>query len=124
MLGGIIGFMKEQCAMGEQGKRSALEDRLWQALHDVDDPEFDMNIVDMGLVYGVKADMGRVKIDLTFTAMGCPAMEYILEDVEKRLLAEDDVETVDINIVWSPPWTKDRLSEVGRQSLLDWGIST
>lgn len=111
--------------MGEQmKKRNAFEERLWQALHDVDDPEFDMNIVDMGLVYGLEAGGGLVRVDLTFTAMGCPAMEYILHDVEKRLLAEEDIEAVDINIVWSPPWTTDRLTEAGRQALLNWGIST
>lgn len=110
--------------MDEIKERTALEARLWEALRDVDDPEFAMSIVDMGLVYGLQATKGHVQVDLTFTAMGCPAMEYILEDVEKRLLSEDDVHTVDINIVWSPPWTKDRLSEAGRQSLLEWGIST
>lgn len=111
--------------MGEQtDRRNAFEERLWQALRDVDDPEFDMNIIDMGLVYGLEAGEGQVRVDLTFTAMGCPAMEYILHDVEKRLLAEGGVEVVDINIVWSPPWTTDRLSEAGRQALLDWGIST
>ena len=104
--------------------RTPLEARLWDALKEVDDPEFAMSIVDMGLVYGLQADAGRVAVELTFTAMGCPAMEYILEDVEKRLLAEEGVEAVDINIVWSPPWTTDRLSEAGRQALLDWGIST
>ncbi len=104
--------------------RTTLETRLLDALRDVDDPEFAMSIVDMGLVYGLQATEGHVRVDLTFTAMGCPAMEYILEDVQKRLLAEDGVQTVDINIVWSPPWTKDRLSEAGRQSLLEWGIST
>ena len=98
------------------------EEQLLHALQDVEDPEFPMSVVDMGLIYGLKADSGQVHIDLTFTAMGCPGMQYVLEDIESRLLKEDGVEAVHINIVWSPPWTAARLSEAGRQVLIDWGI--
>ena len=68
-------------------------------------------------------DSGTVSIDLTFTAMGCPGMEFVLDDIRQRLLKEDNVETVDIEIVWSPPWTKERLSPDGRETLMAWGIS-
>ena len=107
-----------------QQELTPLEERLLSALHDVEDPEFPMSIVDMGLVYGLAYDAGTVNIDLTFTAMGCPGMEFVLDDVRKRLLEEDGVEAVHIEIVWSPPWTKERLSEAGRDALTDWGITT
>lgn len=100
------------------------EAELWAALRDVHDPEMPMSIVDMGLVYGLDARDGAVHVKLTFTAMGCPAMEFILQDVENRLRQVPGVEQVDIAVVWDPPWTKERLTEAGREALLAWGIVT
>ena len=96
---------------------------LWLALEDVHDPEFPMSIVDMGLVYGVSRENDRVHVDLTFTAMGCPAMEMILDDTRARLLQEPGVREVEIEIVWSPPWNKSKLSERGKELLSAWGIA-
>jgi metal-sulfur cluster biosynthetic enzyme len=96
---------------------------LWRALGEVNDPEFPMSIVDMGLVYGVAQEDGCAKIKLTFTAMGCPAMEMILADVRARLMQEPGVRAVDIEIVWDPPWNKSRLSKRGRELLQMWGIA-
>jgi len=101
---------------------NTLNEQLLIALQDVEDPEFPMSVVDMGLIYGLSCQNGRVSVDLTFTAMGCPGMQYLIDDIETRLLKEDGVEEVEINVVWSPPWTADRLSEAGRQVLIDWGI--
>ncbi len=97
---------------------------LWEALEEVNDPEFPMSLVDMGLIYGIEWEDTTVRVDLTFTAMGCPAMDFILQDVRERLLQEEGVEDVEINIVWDPPWTKERLSEKGRALLLHWGVTT
>lgn len=99
------------------------EARLWQALEDVHDPEFPMSVVDMGLIYGLEWRDGTVHVQLTFTAMGCPAMDFIIDDIQERLLREDDVENVEIEIVWDPPWTKERLSEKGRMLLQTWGVT-
>lgn len=96
---------------------------LMLALEDVEDPELPISIVDMGLVVDLNADAGIVDIKITFTAMGCPAMEMIVDDVRERLLREDDVDTVNVDIVWHPIWTKERLSENGRAALREWGIS-
>lgn len=96
---------------------------LWRALAQVNDPEFPMSIVDLGLVYGVALENDCAKIKLTFTAMGCPAMEMILDDVRARLLQEPSVREVQIEIVWDPPWNKSRLSEQGRELLQSWGIA-
>ncbi len=98
--------------------------RLWEALEEVNDPEFPMSLVDMGLIYGIEWDDTTVRVDLTFTAMGCPAMDFILQDVRERLMQEEGVDDVEIEIVWDPPWTKERLSEKGRQLLLHWGVTT
>ncbi len=100
-----------------------LEARVFEALAQVEDPEMPINIVDLGLVYGVEATGGRVRVDLTFTAMGCPATELLTADIRDRLLAEPGVESVDINVVWNPPWTAARLSAAGRDALTAWGLA-
>jgi metal-sulfur cluster biosynthetic enzyme len=98
-------------------------EELLDALRDVDDPEMPVNIVDLGIVYGVRRDGGRVTVDLTFTAMGCPASEFILEDVRERLLRENGVTEVAINIVWDPPWSAKRMTQAGRDALELWGVA-
>jgi metal-sulfur cluster biosynthetic enzyme len=99
------------------------QDRLRQALRDVEDPEMPVNIVDLGIVYGVRQEAGRAIVDLTFTAMGCPAADLILEDVEQRLLQEPGVEQVEVNVVWDPPWSASRLTPAGREALEMWGLA-
>ncbi len=96
---------------------------LWHALEEVNDPEFPMSLVDLGLVYGIVREGSRVRVDVTFTAMGCPAMEMILDDIRARLKQEPGVDEVDIEIVWDPPWNKSRLSERGREMLRSWGVA-
>ena len=98
-------------------------DHLWAALAEVQDPEMPVNLVDLGVIYGIKETDGVVDIDLTFTAMGCPASEFILEDVRERLLRESGVREVRINVVWDPPWTTARMSEAGRDALEAWGLA-
>ncbi|MGH7903720.1 MAG: metal-sulfur cluster assembly factor [Candidatus Dormibacteraceae bacterium] len=97
--------------------------RAMAALGEIDDPEMPISLVDLGLVYGVRAEAGRVSVDLTFTAMGCPATEFILGDIRERLLGEPGVEEVEINVVWDPPWTAARLTPAGRAALAAWGLS-
>jgi metal-sulfur cluster biosynthetic enzyme len=96
---------------------------LWDALRDVTEPEFPVSVVDMGLIVDLQEEHGVVDIKLTFTAMGCPAMEFIMDDIRARLLKEPGVKEVRIEIVWSPVWTKDRLSEDGIEIMRTWGIS-
>ena len=98
-------------------------DRCWAALSEVQDPEMPVNLVDLGVIYGISEVDGVVDVDLTFTAMGCPASEFILEDVRERLLREDGVREVHINVVWNPPWTTARMTEAGRDALEAWGLA-
>jgi metal-sulfur cluster biosynthetic enzyme len=100
-----------------------MTERLWAALAEVQDPEMPVNLVDLGVIYGVNEIDGVVEVNLTFTAMGCPASEFILEDVRERLLREDGVREVRINVVWSPPWTVARMTEAGRDALESWGLA-
>jgi len=100
-----------------------MRERLLAALAEIQDPEMPVNLVDLGLVYGVEEEAGRVTVDLTFTAMGCPAADFILSDVRERLLTEPGVREVDVRIVWDPPWTASRMTQAGREALEDWGLS-
>ena len=96
---------------------------LWDALRDVMDPELPISVVDMGLIVALTQQEGLVNLKLTFTAMGCPAMEFIMDDIRERLLQEPDVHEVHIDIVWEPVWTKARLSEEGIDIMRYWGVS-
>jgi metal-sulfur cluster biosynthetic enzyme len=96
---------------------------LWAALEDVTDPEFPLSVVDMGLIYGLRRAGDSACVQLTFTAMGCPCMDFIIEDIRARLLREPDIHAVEIEIVWDPPWTKNRLTEKGRERLRRVGVT-
>jgi metal-sulfur cluster biosynthetic enzyme len=100
-----------------------MNERLWAALAEVQDPEMPINLVDLGVIYRVTEADGLVEVDLTFTAMGCPASDFILDDVRERLLREDGVREVRINVVWHPPWTVALVSEAGRDALESWGLA-
>jgi metal-sulfur cluster biosynthetic enzyme len=81
------------------------------ALREVYDPELGYNIVDLGLVYGVVVDGGRVAITMTMTTPGCPAADYIEEGARERVAMLDGVRDVAVQVVWSPPWTPDMMSD-------------
>jgi metal-sulfur cluster biosynthetic enzyme len=100
-----------------------MTERLWAALSEVQDPEMPVNLVDLGLIYGIDEHDGVVDVDLTFTAMGCPASDFILEDVRERLLRIDGVREVRLNVVWDPPWTAARMTQDGRDALEAWGLA-
>lgn len=84
-------------------------DTVRQALRQVKDPELDMNIVDLGLVYDVEVDGGLVRINMTLTSPGCPAGPMITNDIYKVVRALEGVSDVDIDIVWEPYWTPERI---------------
>jgi metal-sulfur cluster biosynthetic enzyme len=98
-------------------------ENIWQALQEIEDPEFPVSIVEMGLVYGVKKKDRKAIVDLTFTSMGCPCMEMITMDIQARLRREPDIDAVQIDIVWDPPWTPDKLSKSAVEQLSVWGVS-
>lgn len=97
--------------------------RYREALKDVEDPEIPISVVDMGLIVDIRARGPRVEVDVTLTAMGCPAVDMIVEGIEQRLMAEPDVGSVAVTIVWDPIWTKERLTPEGVMAMREWGIS-
>ena len=100
----------------------SVEARLWQALQDVEDPEIPISVVHMGLIVALAYDDGVVDLKLTFTAMGCPAMDFIQDDIRERLLREPDVDEVRIEVVWDPVWTRARIREDAKATMRSLGI--
>lgn len=80
-----------------------------QALRQVKDPELDLNIIDLGLVYDVEVEDGDVRIAMTLTSPGCPAGPMITNDAHKVVRALEDVKDVSIEIVWEPYWTPEKI---------------
>jgi metal-sulfur cluster biosynthetic enzyme len=101
-----------------------VEARLWTALRDVEDPEIPVSVVGMGLIVSLayRPDERAVDLELTFTAMGCPAMDFIQDDIRARLLEEPDVDEVRIEVVWDPVWTRSRIREEARATMRGLGI--
>ncbi|MFT4922552.1 MAG: metal-sulfur cluster biosynthetic enzyme [Haloarculaceae archaeon] len=102
-----------------------LERRVWAALYGVEDPEMPVSIVDLGLVYGVTVDgdAGRAAVEMTLTYTGCPARDMLLNDVEQAVAAVDGIEDAEVVLVWSPGWTVDMVTEQGKESLREFGLS-
>ena len=88
----------------------ATRDDVFEALHQVEDPELGMDIVELGLVYDVEVEPSKVKVIHTLTSMGCPAGPMIQEDIH-RVVADLGVADVEIDLTWDPPWTPDRMSD-------------
>ncbi|MEJ2152834.1 MAG: metal-sulfur cluster assembly factor [Gemmatimonadota bacterium] len=100
------------------------ETTIWQALDGINDPEMPISLVDMGLIYDISVDpSGAVGIELTFTSIGCPGMDMILEDIRGAVGSIPGVTNVAVEVVWSPPWTKEKLSDRGRVLLKAVGLS-
>ena len=82
-----------------------------EALRQVEDPELGMDIVDLGLLYDVEVDDANVKVTHSLTSMGCPVGPMIQEDIQNVASALPGVENVEVELVWEPPWTPERMSD-------------
>lgn len=92
------------------------EDEVLEAMKDVVDPELMVNVVDLGLVYGVNVDeAGNAVIDMTLTSPTCPLTDKI--EYDTKYVLDGLVESVTINWVWLPPWTLEMITEDGREQL-------
>jgi metal-sulfur cluster biosynthetic enzyme len=84
-------------------------DQVRLALRRVKDPELNLNIVDLGLVYDIAVDGATVTIDMSLTSPGCPSGPEIMTEAERQVRSLPGVEDVVMNLVWSPPWTPERI---------------
>jgi metal-sulfur cluster biosynthetic enzyme len=87
------------------------EDDVREALKTVEDPEAGMSIVDLGLVYGIRIETGKVQVDMTMTSPACPVAPYIVDESAAAIRAVAPAGTdVQVDLVWEPPWTPDLMS--------------
>ena len=102
------------------------EEDVLRALKDCYDPEIPVSVVDLGLIYKVKiqpapekhsASGHKVEVEMTLTAPGCPAHTQISRQVKERIERMPGVTSASVSVVWSPPWTPDRISQSARQKL-------
>ena len=89
----------------------ATREEVVEALHQVEDPELGMDIVDLGLLYDVDVEGPKVRVSYTLTSMGCPAGVMIQEDIDRVVRELPGVEEVESELTFEPPWTPERMSE-------------
>lgn len=95
-----------------------LEKKAYEALENVIDPELGIDIVNLGLIYGVDFDEEyNCTVTMTLTAMGCPLAATIEADVKGALSTVDEVNDAEVNIVWNPPWSMDKMSRYAKIAL-------
>ena len=93
------------------------EEIIYEALKDVYDPEIPVNIVDLGLVYGVEIKDNDVKVNMTLTFAGCGMGPYIAQQAEWRIAEIEEVDDVEVDLIFEPPWNPDMISEDGKKEL-------
>jgi FeS assembly SUF system protein len=94
-----------------------LYDKIIEVLHTVHDPEIPVNIYELGLVYEVKVEEGKVNIVMTLTAPACPVAGDIIFEVQSKVEAIEGVKDVHVQLTFDPPWSKDMMSEEARLEL-------
>ncbi len=93
------------------------EAHVWIALRSVYDPEIPVNIAELGLIYRVEINQGHVHIDMTLTAPGCGMGPVLVEEVKERIKTVPNVESVEVDLVFDPPWSRDMMSEEAQLEL-------
>lgn len=93
------------------------DESVWSALKTIPDPEFGINIVDMGLIYSVETTKNNVHVIMTLTTENCPSGAWIYEGAKTALQSLEDVGEVQVDMVFDPPWTTDMLSDYGKAQL-------
>ncbi|MBN32387.1 MAG: aromatic ring hydroxylase [Dehalococcoidia bacterium] len=93
------------------------KEKVIEALKEVYDPEIPVNIVDLGLIYEVDINNGEVDVKMTLTAAGCGMGPYIAQQAEWAISELDEVEDVNVDIVFEPPWDPEKITEDGKKLL-------
>ena len=97
---------------------SDLKEKIIKEIKKIYDPEIPVNIYELGLIYKIEIiDKEKVNIDMTLTTPNCPVADSLPKMVKKNILTIDGVSDVDLNLVWDPPWTKDKMSEAAKLEL-------
>jgi metal-sulfur cluster biosynthetic enzyme len=93
------------------------QDTLIAALRKVNDPELNVNIIDLGLIYSIQSREGEVDVEMTLTSPACPAGPAMLQSAVKALEGVEGVSKANVKLVMSPPWSPDKMSDAARDEL-------
>ena len=97
---------------------SELKERIVSEIKKIYDPEIPINIYELGLIYKIEIkEAKKVNIDMTLTSPNCPVAESLPRMVKDNILKLEGVDDVNLNLVWDPPWTKDKMSEAAKLEL-------
>ena len=97
---------------------SELKEKVILEIKKIYDPEIPVNIYELGLIYNIEIDeKNKVNIDMTLTSPNCPVAESLPNSVKDNVLKVDGVSSVDLKLVWDPPWDKDKMSEAAKLEL-------
>ena len=94
-----------------------IKEKIIAEIKTIYDPEIPVNIYDLGLIYDVQVDNKKAKIKMTLTTPNCPVAESLPRDVKNVAMQVEEIEDVDLELVWDPPWTKDMMSEAAKLEL-------
>ena len=124
----IVAYFK----LGDEGEKrrskywvnrlmSDIKNKVIEVIKKIYDPEIPVNIYELGLIYKVDVDeKNKVNIDMTLTSPNCPVAESLPKDVKENIMKVAGVSDVNLNIVWEPPWDKDKMSEAAKLELNLW----
>ena len=97
---------------------SDIKNQVIEEIKKIYDPEIPVNIYELGLIYKVEVDeKNKVNIDMTLTSPNCPVAESLPKDVKENIMKVEGVSDVNLNLVWEPPWEKDKMSEAAKLEL-------
>tara|TARA_B100000686_G_scaffold220914_1_gene228019 strand:+ start:488 stop:790 length:303 start_codon:yes stop_codon:yes gene_type:complete len=97
---------------------SDIKRKVIEKIKKIYDPEIPVNIYDLGLIYKIEVDdKNKVNIDMTLTSPNCPVAESLPKEVKDNIVTIEGVSDVDLNLVWEPPWDKDKMSEAAKLEL-------
>jgi FeS assembly SUF system protein len=94
-----------------------IKEKIIKEIKTIYDPEIPVNIYDLGLIYDVQVDKKKAKIKMTLTSPNCPVAESLPKDVKDVAMQVEEIEEVDLELVWEPPWSKDMMSEAAKLEL-------
>lgn len=108
---------------GRRDDATPFERELWDVIDEIPDPHIPVSLVEMAMIYDVTVDDGTVVVEMTYPCMGCPAYDMIQNDIESCLTVLDGVDTVEVEVVWDPVWSKEMLTNEVREKMRESGIS-
>ena len=113
--------VEELPATGEGAE--GVEAAVWEGLYEVEDPEMPISVVDLGLIYDVTVEDGVATVTMTLTYTGCPARDYLQADVRQAAARAEGIDEAEVELVWSPEWNLEMVTEAGKADLREFGVS-